>query len=191
MIEVAGHVPINQLEQNARWQEICFKGRMLYSSLGSGKPTLSSVGRGTGPPLPRLSGEPRRIWAPRPLSSASYMRRPGNAGPSRAPTYIDAKRAERLVPPSRASAAGRPRRRSADYGPSSPPIAACPLCRDSSHDWSASDSRAGPGNSADGPWMLTATGRAQLGAHTPTIRGPARACEDYPGARRLGRLVRI
>lgn len=72
MIEVAGHVPINQLEQNARWQEICFKGRMLYSSLGSGKPTLSSVGRGTGPPLPRLSGVPRRIWAPRPLSSASY-----------------------------------------------------------------------------------------------------------------------
>ena len=116
MIEGAGHVPINQLEHHARWQEICLKGRMLYSSLGSVKPTPSSVGRGTAPPLPRLSGGPRWIWAPRALRSASYMRCPGNAEPSRAPTYIDAKRAERLVLLSRASAAGRPRRRSADTG---------------------------------------------------------------------------
>jgi hypothetical protein len=68
MIEGAGHVPINQLEHHARWQEFCLKGRMLYSSLGSVKPTPSSVGRGTAPPRsPTLRGAQMDLGPPGPF----------------------------------------------------------------------------------------------------------------------------
>ena len=95
MIEGAGHVPINQLEHHARWQEICLKGRMLYSSLGwETHPKLSRSGI-CAPPSPTLRGAQMDLGPPSPFRF--IYRRPGNAEPSRAPTYIDAKRAERLV----------------------------------------------------------------------------------------------
>ena len=70
------------------------------------------------------------------------------------PHLHNAKWAERLVPLSRGSAAGRPRRRSADTGRAHPQIAARPLYRDCSHDRRASDSRAGLAACAD--WTMDA-----------------------------------
>jgi hypothetical protein len=42
------------------------RGTYAVASLGRGNPPF--IGRGTAPPLPRLSGGPRWIWAPRPLN---------------------------------------------------------------------------------------------------------------------------
>jgi hypothetical protein len=69
-------------------------GTYALFELGTGDPSL--VGRGTVPPLPRLSGEPRWIWAPRAFSSAADERETPNR-PTIAPLTSNAKRAERLV----------------------------------------------------------------------------------------------
>jgi hypothetical protein len=69
-------------------------GTYALFELGTGDPSL--VGRGTVPPLPRLSGEPRWIWAPRAFNSAADERETPNC-PTVAPLTSNAKRAERLV----------------------------------------------------------------------------------------------
>ena len=138
-------------------------------------PTLRGAQMDLGPPGPSfrfvyaVPGKCRAVQSPH-LYRREASRKVGSA--------ISSERCWKTSPPVRG------------HRPSSPSIAACRLCRDCSHDWSASDSRAGPGSSADGPWMLTAAGRARL-PHTDDQGDLYRAYEDYLAARRLGRPVRI